>query len=101
MDSTLIPPEAFTGTQLTLFYIVNGLLVFLNPLVVKYLNRWKLIDDIPTNFVMGALVVVLTVGAKLLLAPDLSMEAMVAVITAMFTGSTIFGRAITRKPRNP
>jgi len=99
MDSTLIPSEAFTETQQTLFYFVSGLLIALNPLVIKYLNKWKLIDDIPTNFVMGILAGVLTVGAKFLLAPDLSMEATLAVVTVMFTGSTLLGRVITRKPK--
>jgi len=100
MDSSIVPPEGFTQTQQTLFYIVSAVIMFLNPFVVKLLNKWKLIDDIPTNFVMGILAVIITVIAKLILAPDLSMEATVAVIMTMFTGSTLFGRAITSKPKN-
>lgn len=97
MDSTLIPPEGFTQTQQTLFIIVGAVMVFLNPLIVKLIDKKSFLDKIPTNYITAFVTVLVAVTAKLALAPELTMEAMVAVIMAMFTGSTLFGRAITKK----
>lgn len=97
MDSTAIPPEGFTQTQQTLFIIVGAVMVFLNPLIVKLIDKKSFLDKIPTNYITAFVTVLVAVAAKLVLAPELTMEAMVAVIAAMFTGSTLFGRAITKK----
>jgi quinol-cytochrome oxidoreductase complex cytochrome b subunit len=99
MDSTGIPLEGFTQTQQTLFGIVSAIMTFANPFIVKWIDKKSFLENIPTNFITAFVTVVIAVVAKLVLAPDLSMEATVAVITTMFTGSTIFGRAITRKPK--
>ena len=98
MDSSIVLPEGFTQTQQTLFYIVSSVMIFLNPLIVKLIDKKSFLEKIPTNYITAFVTVVVVVVAKFVLAPDLSMEATVAVVTAMFTGSTIFGRAITKKP---
>ena len=100
MDTTLIPPEGLTQTQQTLFFIVSAVMTFLNPLIIKLIDKKSFLDKIWTNAITGFITVVVAIVAKLVLAPDLSMGATVAVITAMFTGSTFFGRAIKGKPKN-
>ena len=98
MDSTLIPPEGLTLIQQKLFIIVSTVMTFLNPLIVKLIDKKSFLEKIPTNYITAFVTVIVVIVAKLVLAPELSMEATVAVVTAMFTGSTIFGRAITKKP---
>ena len=100
MDSSIVPPEGFTQTQQTLFGIVSAIMMFLNPLIVKLIDKKSFLEKIPTNYITAFVTVVVVIVAKFVLAPDLSMEGTVAVVTAMFTGSTIFGRAITKKPKN-
>ena len=99
MDSTAIPPEGFTQSQQTLFYIVSSLMTFLNPLIVKLIDKKSFLEKIPTNYITAFVTVIVAIAAKFVLAPELSMEATVGVVTAMFTGSTIFGRVITKNPK--
>lgn len=99
MENIGIPPETFTENQQILFRIVSALLIFLNPLVIKLLNKWKTIDNFPTNLVTAILAFILTFAFKYLLAPDLSIYETILVATAMFTGSTLIGRMITKKPK--
>ena len=97
-DSTLMP-EGFTLAQQTYFNIVVAIMTFLNPLIVKLVDKKSFLDKIPTNYITAFVTVIVAVIAKYALAPDLSSEAMAAVIAAMFTGSTLFARAITSKPK--
>lgn len=100
MDTTLIPLEGFTQIQQMLFLIVSAVMTFLNPLIVKLIDKKSFLEKIPTNYITAFVTVVVVIVAKFILAPELGMEATVAVVTAMFTGSTLFGRAITKKPKN-
>ena len=99
MDTTLILPEGLTQTQQTLFLIVGAVMTFLNPLIVKLIDKKSFLEKIPTNYITAFVTVVVAIVAKFILAPELSMEATVAVVTAMFTGSTIFARVIKKKPK--
>lgn len=100
MDSTVIPIEGLTQAQHTLYLVINAVVMFLGPLLINWIKKNPKLNTIPTNFINAILIIVVGVIAKLVLVPDLSMEATIAVLTALFTGSTLFGRAISGSNKN-
>lgn len=92
MDSTGIPPEGLTEGAKTLLQIVPVLMTIALPFVTKLIDKWGFLDKIPTNFISLGLAIVLTFGFKFLLAPDLQLGGVIALVAIMGYGGTLLHR---------
>ncbi len=92
MDSTVFNPGPTSEGVSALLYIVPILVMILLPKVVKLLNKWSLMDSIPTNYLTAGLAIAITFGLKYLFAPELTPAQVIALIGVMGLGSTLIAR---------
>lgn len=92
MDSTIFNPGTASEGVSALLYIVPILVTILLPKIVKLLNKWPLMDSIPTNILTTILAVGITFGLKYLLAPELTAAQVLALIGAMGLGTILVAR---------
>ena len=79
MDSTAIPPEALSGGQQTILYLLAPLMGLLLPFILQGISKLRKLSKVDEGLVTGLLAVGIIKALSLLLAPEMGWTAIIGL----------------------